>query len=717
MTTASMFSPDWYRVAGLRLRLRPRAELHRRDLRGRLWYVVRDHQSGRYYRLSPAAYLLVCLLDGRRTIREAWELVGRRYGPEQPSQDEIILLLAQLHRADLLLGELPPDIGEVARRSVAHDRQTALARLRNPLALRLPLFDPDRFLTLTLPAVRPLISAPGLALWLALALTGFAEAAAHWDELTADIVDSVFSVLGLALALIAYPLVKAAHELGHAYVCKRFGGAVHELGVMLLVLFPVPYVDATDATSFPRTWQRALVGAAGIMVEMALAAVAMLVWIAASPGAVRAVAFNVMLIGGVSTLLFNGNPLLRFDGYYVLCDLIGIPNLARRSSQYVLYLIQRHLFGDDALPNPAETPGERRWLLSYAIASTAYRVALTFGIALFLASRYLMIGVLLGAWSVGSIMVWPLLKGLVHVARSPRLNGRRGRAAAAATALAVAPALLLFAAPVPYATLAQGVVRLPETALVRAPSDGVVSRVLARPGATVRRGDPILELDEPTLPAALAVLEAERHELRVRRDVALMTDRVAANLLADQAQRAAGAVALARERLADSVLRAPRDGVLALPEADSLPGRFVRRGDLIGQVLAPDDLTVRVVVPQERIDLVRARTVSVELRLEHAFFRPMAAEVRRELPAAVGEMPSAALGLAAGGDIATDPTDASGRRAFEQTFLVDVAPRALALTDIFTGERAHVRFDHGAVPLGWRLLRDLRSLFLRRLDV
>ena len=146
MTTASMFSPDWYRVAALRLRLRPRAELHRRDLRGRLWYVVRDHQSGRYYRLSPAAYLLVCLLDGRRTIREAWELVGRRYGPEQPSQDEIILLLAQLHRADLLLGELPPDIGEVARRSVAHERQTALARLRNPLALRLPLFDPDRFL-------------------------------------------------------------------------------------------------------------------------------------------------------------------------------------------------------------------------------------------------------------------------------------------------------------------------------------------------------------------------------------------------------------------------------------------------------------------------------------------------------------------------------------------------------------------------------------------
>ena len=103
----------------------------------------------------------------------------------------------------------------------------------------------------------------------------------------------------------------------------------------------------------------------------------------------------------------------------MLCDLIGVPNLARRSSQYVLYLIQRHLFGDDALPNPAETAGERRWLLGYAIASTAYRIALTFGIALFLASRYLVVGALLGAWSVGSILVWPLLKGLIHVRARP----------------------------------------------------------------------------------------------------------------------------------------------------------------------------------------------------------------------------------------------------------------------------------------------------------
>jgi putative peptide zinc metalloprotease protein len=529
--SGSLFSPDWYRVAGLRLRLRPRAALHRRVMRGEIWHLLRDHESGRYYRLSPAGRLLVCLLDGRRTVREAWEQVGRRYGAEQPSRDEAILLHAQLHRADLLMGEIPPDVGEVARRAEAHRRQSALSRLRNPLALRLPLFDPDRFLTATAPLARPLFSAPGFALWLALVVAGIAAAAAHWDELTGDLVDRVFSLRSLALTALCYPLVKAAHQLGHGYACKRSGGAAHEMGVMLLALFPAPYVDASDATAFERTWRRALVGGAGIMVEMALAAAAMLIWTAASPGMVRAVAFNVMLIGGVSTLLFNGNPLLRFDGYYVLSDLLGIPNLARRSNQYAAYLIRRHLFGENA-PNPAQTAGEARWLIGYALAANACRVALTFAVALALASRYLAIGAMLGAWSVASLVIWPLAKGAVYVARAPR----RGRAALAATALVSLPALALFAAPVPYATLAQGVVRLPEDAMVRPRVDGIVSRLLVEPGAAVRRGEGILELDAPALAPALAVLEAEARELALRRDAALASDRVA-GLIGEQVGR------------------------------------------------------------------------------------------------------------------------------------------------------------------------------------
>jgi putative peptide zinc metalloprotease protein len=715
--SGSLFSPDWYRVADLRPRLRPVAALHRREMRGRIWHLAHDKQSGRFYRLSPAAYLMVCLLDGRRTLRAAWEMVGRRHGVAQPTQEETILLLAQLHRADLLVAELPPDIAELARRGDRQQRQALLTRLRNPLALRLPLFDPDRFLERSLPFVRPLLSLPGLLAWLALVSAGVALAVVHRAELTADVLDRVFSVHSIALMLLTYPVVNAAHELGHAYACKRWGGAVHEMGVMLLVLFPVPYVDATAATAFPRIWQRALVGAAGIMVELALAAVAMAVWVEASPGVVRAMMFNVMLIGGVSTVLFNGNPLLRFDGYYVLCDLIGLPNLAQRAGRYVLYLVQRYGFGDPTQPSPAETAGERRWFLGFALASIAYRIALTLGIALLLASRYLLVGGLLGAWSVTTLLVWPLLKGVLHVARSPRLSRRRQRAWLAAALLGAVPAVGLFGLPLPYGSVALGVVQLPEAAMLRARTDGIVTRVLVLPGNRVRQGDPILELEEPALPAALAVLDAQRAELVLRQDAVLLTDRVSAESLHAQVRQAEAAVTLARARLAEQIICAPRDGVLVLPDATDLPGHFIRRGDLLGHVLATGDFTVRVAVPQDRIDLVRQRTSGVELRLAHALFRPMPASIQRELPGAVRDMPSAALGLAAGGDIATDPTDASGLRAFEQTFLIDVAPSGIDARDVWIGERAYVRFDHGSEPLGWRLFRALRQLFLRRLDV
>jgi putative peptide zinc metalloprotease protein len=271
--------------------------------------------------------------------------------------------------------------------------------------------------------------------------------------------------------------------------------------------------------------------------------------------------------------------------------------------------------------------------------------------------------------------------------------------------------------PVPYATLAQGVVRLPETAMLRARTDGIISRVLVAPGQQVHRGDPIIVLEDPVLPARLAVLRGQQQELTLRHDAALQTDRVSAKLLADEAAQNEAAVSLAGTRLAEQVLHAPRDGVLVLPDADALTGRFVREGERLGEVLAADDITIRVAVPQEQIDLVRRHSDGVALRLAHDVFHPMPARLVRELPAAMTDMPSPVLGLAAGGDIATDPRDESGVRAFEQTFLVDVTPRAIALADVWTGERAYVRFDHGAQPLGWRLLRDLRSLFLRRLDV
>ena len=163
----------------------------------------------------------------------------------------------------------------------------------------------------------------------------------------------MLSAQNLLLLWLVFPVIKLLHELGHAYAAKAGGGEVHEMGMMLLVFMPVPYVDATAAGGFRSKWRRALVGAAGMLVELFIASLCMFVWVLVEPGVMRAVAFNVMLIAGVSTVVFNGNPLLRFDGYYILSDLIEIPNLAH-ARQPVLALPRR------ALPLPAARRGAAR---------------------------------------------------------------------------------------------------------------------------------------------------------------------------------------------------------------------------------------------------------------------------------------------------------------------------------------------------------------------
>src|SRR5262249_14220794 len=199
-----------------------------------------------------------------------------------------------------------------------------------------------------------------------------------------------------------------------------------------------PYVDASASAAFRSKWRRAVVGSAGIVVEAGLASIAVLIWVAAEPGMVRALAFNVILIGGVSTLLFNGNPLLRFDGYYVLSDLIEIPNLGARANKYVLYLIQRYALGAEGLSSPVTARGEPAWFVFYALASTAYRLSIMVTIALLVASKLFFIGIVLAILSVATTLVWPMIKAGRFVIESPLLRRQRRRAIAVSAGTVIA---------------------------------------------------------------------------------------------------------------------------------------------------------------------------------------------------------------------------------------------------------------------------------------
>ena len=660
---------------------------------------------------------MVCLMDGRRTMDEIWAAVARKAGDEPPTQDETIQLMAQLHSSDLLLSELPPDLQELAKRSDRQQRRDLLLRIRNPLSLRLPIVDPDHWLDMTMPLVRPFFTFAGFVAWCALVGTGLVLLVLHWPELTSDVTDRVLASENIAIVFLVYPVIKLFHEMGHAYAVKRWGGAVHEVGLMLLIFIPVAYVDASSSTAFVQKHRRIVVGAAGILVELALAAIAMIVWVNASPGIVRIVCFNVMLIGSVSTLVFNGNPLLRFDGYYILSDLLEIPNLGSRASQYVLYLVQHYALGIASVDDPSTARSERGWLVFYALASFLYRLLVTFGIAMFLASKFFFFGAALAIFAVISAFMMPIAKGLRFLVYDRRLSGSRKRALATVAAATAALACALFLVPLPYAAVSEGVVWLPDQAEVRAATSGIVQRVVAEDGQTVAPGQLLATMTDPIIASQLAVREAQLRELRERRFATSVTDRVQTEILDEQIRHIVSSLELLRSRAADLFVKAPLTGRFVATDRDDLVGRFVKKGDIVGYLLNARDTTIRTIISQSDLDLVRKRLKSVQVRFAAALSATHPAHISREVPGGVHDVPSLALTTLGGGSIAIDPSSkAAIPQALFNLFQVDVALNDPTPTR-FAGQHAWVRFGFGYEPIAWRIVRGLRLTFLSHFHV
>ena len=702
-------SPSWYRVAALRPRLRSHARVHRHEYRGRRWYVLQDRMSRRSHRLNPPAHYLVGLMDGRRTLQELWDAAAQRFGDQAPTQDEVIQLLGQLHAADLVQSEGAPDVDELLRRARRTRNRTLMAKLLAPLAIKVPLFDPDRLLERWLPWFRPLFGPAGALLWLALVGWGAFSAAQHWNELTQDIGNRVLAPENLLVLGLVFPLLKAAHEFGHACAVKAWGGEVHEMGVMFLVMMPVPYVDASAASAFARRRQRVIVGAAGMAVELCIASAALLFWLDMQPGLPRAVLFNVMLIAGVSTVLFNANPLLRFDGYYILSDLIDIPNLRQRAQQYLGAVLQRGLFGiaNDAVQ---ATPREAAWFLFFSIASFIYRLTVTFAIAVFIGSHYFVVGVLLAIWAVATGIFAPVLWLVGFIAFSPRLRRHRTRAVLTSSALAAALFVLVFVVPVPSWTNAQGVLWDAEQSVVRSGADGFVQRVAAQPGSRVRRGDPLVEADDPLLLPRLKMVRAEKEAAEARYQAERMENLSASLVTLEKLKALEADLQRLEERMRDLVVRAPGDGIFALAAPENLPGRFLKQGEQIAHVIPEGRVTCRVLVTQQQVHLVRSGTRAVRARLAERPRETVEARVLREVPLAMDRLPSLALSQAGGGEVALDPRTGAPK-ALQTHFELEI--ELLTERPAGAGGRVYLRFEHEPETAGRQVWRAAQQLYLK----
>ena len=712
----SIFNPSWYRVAELRPRLRPHARIHRHDYRGDLWYVLQDPLSGRYYRFSPAAYQVVGLLDGERTMHEVWELAASQLGDEAPSQEEVIRLLSQLHSADVLQSDVPPDSLELFQRYERQERMRWKQRFWSPLALRFPLFDPEKLLNTWLPYVRPLFSWLGFFVWLSIIIAGGVVTAMHWPELTENFVDRVTAPQNLFLLWLTYPLVKALHELGHAFATKVWGGEVHEIGVMLLVFMPVPYVDASAASAFTEKRKRMIVGAMGIMTEMLLAVLALFIWLYAEHGLVRGFAYNVMLIGGVSTLFFNGNPLLRFDGYYVLADALEMPNLGKRSNQYLGYFVQRYLFGRQSAVSSVAAKGERKWLVFYSIASFCYRLFVMFAIVLFVAGKFFFVGILLACWSVFMMLVLPVFKMIKFVLRNPQLEKQRTRAVSTTVGGLSIAIVVLAILPAPLWTRAEGVVWLPEQAIIRAGTDCFVDDYVSKPESEVVTNQILVRCEDPLLHAKARKLNARLAELNALHASQRRDDRVAARITEQELHVVSADLDNVDERIAEFNIRSPLAGRFIVPRSRDLPGRFVSKGDIIGYLMTPQVKSVHMVVSQDDVGLLRTNIDSIEVRLANRINEVFSARIVRQVPSGTNRLPSAALGTIGGGQLAIDPRDGNGTRTLGTVFEYELnLPTEVVGSPI--GTRVFVRIDHGSEPIAAQLYRRLRQVFLKTFSV
>ena len=705
----SLFSPFWYRVSDLHPRLRAGVRVQRQLYRGQVWYLLIDAASGRQQRINRSAYELIGRFDGRTSVNQAWALLLEKLGDHAPTQEEVVRIVARLSESELVQLETKPDIEGLFRKRIERARRRR--PWVNPLVVSLPLFDPSRLLARVESAGRWLLHPVALALWAVAVLAAALAAGAHWSTLQDHAAKYMTTAYYLTLAWICYPVIKGLHELAHALAVRRWGGEVHEMGVTLLFFMPAPYVDASAANAFRDRWHRAAVSAAGIMVELGLAAAAIFIWLEVEPGVLRDLAFVTFFLCSASTLLFNANPLLRFDGYHLFCDLLEMPNLAIRSQAYWMHLALRLLGG--TAPAPVIGRGERFWLALYMPASCVYRLALALGLTLWLGAKSEWLG-WLGALLVAVFMVlrpaWSTLRSLL--AALP-LGRPRQRAAFISSAAGAGAAALLLAVPLPSTLVVQGVVWPPEQAQVRAENEGFVLEVLARDGQRVEAGTPLLELAEPALRAEHEALRWRVQGLQAQQYRLLLSDPAQMKNAIEELARAQTELDRVEERVGHLTVRSKTAGRLILPRSEDLPGSFARKGATFGYILTSAPTAVRAVIPNESAPLIRASGRSVEVFLP-GLGSPTPARLQRDAPAAAQELPSAALGERGGGRHVTDPADKEGKRTLEPVFLFDVVLEGEVLQNL--GQRAWVRFNLQAEPLATQWYRRLRQLLLKHFN-
>lgn len=701
---STLHSSRWHQVATLRPALSPLLAVRRQRVRGQPWFVYAGVPGQRPVRLNPAAHALAGRLDGTRSVQQLWEGVVAQEGGEPPTQDEVIELLAQLGEVGLV--DLGAGAGTTTRpsaRSAPHEVSGA----RRWWAWRLLLGNPMPLLQRLRPLLPLLFHPLAHAAWLLVVLGLAAELLQQAPELMDHGRQWLATPRYALLAALLYVPLKALHELAHAAAVVHGGGTVPRWGVTIMFGLPMPWVDASAAAAFPRKRDRLRVGAAGMAAELAVAAAALTLWQQLPDGWGRDTAFVVLVLAGVSTIVFNANPLQRLDGYHLLVDLAGLPNLATRSRAWWRQALVARLRGWRHEEPMALATGERPWLVAYAPLAWVWGIGIVAATAAWATALSPWLGiVVLLCMGTATVLApaWRFARELRRAASAEAASTRRWRGALAIGALA---ALGLLGLPLPRTLTVTGVVWPPDDAQLRAQEAGFVQSIDVRDGELVEAGQVVARLANPALAVALQRQQAQVSALEAELVQATGGDQAGGDARVGDRHavlaQARAELQRLQERSAALSLRAGTRGRVGWPQPADLMHSWVPQGQLLGQVQGDHGATVRIALPQDEADELAA-TPAVSVRLATQRGQAHAGTLLRDARAATGQLPTAALSDVNGGPVVTDPADERHLKPLRPVVLVDMRLDALP-QPARLGERALVRFEAASQPLAWRALR------------
>ncbi len=750
------FHESWYRVAELHPRLRTTVQISRQHFRGQPWHVVQDHTNNAFFRLAEPAYRFVGLLDGRRTVADAWKIVTDQLGDDAPTQGEAIQLLGQLYTANLLQAEVTADTHSLFQRYKKRRQREVTSYLMNILFARLPLIDPDAFLERWLPLFGWIFSPVGFIIWIILISIGIHQIVGvpEWSGKLFGSASNLLAPENLLYLYVAFACIKACHEMGHAISCKKFGrqsgtgGEVHVIGIMLLVFTPVPYVDASSSWALQNKWHRAIVGAAGMWVELAIASIAAVLW--ANTGdtgqyaQLHGFCYNVMFVASFSTVVFNANPLLRYDGYYILSDLLEIPNLYQRANDYIYFLVKKYVWNVRFARNPAYSASEEAWLFVYAIASFLMRALVSFSILFYLATVLNGALIVLAAlMALAGIITWvlvPIGKFVHYLITSPELSRVRSRAVATTAVFVAVVVWLVGYVRIPDHAHAQGVAEPLHMTELFAGGDGFVTAIPSFAASTmpsIPKSTLILQQTNPDLTARFGQDNAARQSLDATLRIAMNEAQEKKNtgdvgIARSQIAAADFALKVDNEQLQKLQLRAPQEGLLVIPDMEDKEHAFLKQGDRVGVVADLNHIVIRAAAANTLsgpIGTEASRTVQIRLNGRPDIL--LSGIITARGPAGNNILPSPALGYQIGGEFGIDPTDKAGTKTTESFFEIRIdnlrleqAPDAIMdhynktrQLPLLPGQRVQVRFNLREKSLAAQAYTSLLQLFQKKFKI